>query len=234
MTTGEKIRACRQNAGLSQEKVAELVGVSRQAVTKWEADQSAPNTENLFRLAEIFGVTIDTLLGSGVRSPAEQIYYLYKMEEAEKRARQKQVLRARLLAALAAAALWLILYLIGRTVWCDPSESTLLGWLFLSQPEGAGSYLFGWLLSSRLFWPAMALSCLPALLGKFRFSLCTFAGCVLGLVLGILFGPDPAGAAYGHGHYGWAIWIGVYLLALLAGLLTERFRKTPRRGEPAQ
>ena len=80
----------------------------------------------------------------------------------------------------------------------------------------------------------MALSCLPALLGTFRFSLCTFAGCVLGLVLGILFGPDPAGAAYGHGHYGWAIWIGVYLLALLAGLLTERFRKTPRRGEPAQ
>ena len=56
----------------------------------------------------------------------------------------------------------------------------------------------------------------------------------MGLVLGILFGPDPAGAAYGHGHYGWAIWIGVYLLALLAGLLTERFRKTPRRGEPAQ
>ena len=53
MSLGEKIKACRQNAGMSQEKVAELVGVSRQAVTKWEANQSAPNTENLFKLAEI-------------------------------------------------------------------------------------------------------------------------------------------------------------------------------------
>ena len=50
MSLGEKIKACRQNAGMSQEKVAELVGVSRQAVTKWEANQSAPNTENMFKL----------------------------------------------------------------------------------------------------------------------------------------------------------------------------------------
>lgn len=64
MTLGEKIKACRQAAGMSQEKVAELVGVSRQAVTKWEANQSAPNTENLFKLAEILGTTVDFLLTS--------------------------------------------------------------------------------------------------------------------------------------------------------------------------
>ena len=60
----KKIKACRQNAGMSQEKVAELVGVSRQAVTKREANQSAPNTENLFKLAEILGTTVDLLLAS--------------------------------------------------------------------------------------------------------------------------------------------------------------------------
>ena len=64
MTLGERIKACRQHAGMSQEKVAELVGISRQAVTKWESDQSAPNTENLFKLAEIFGTTVDLLLNS--------------------------------------------------------------------------------------------------------------------------------------------------------------------------
>ena len=64
MALGEKIRACRQDAGLSQEKVAELVGVSRQAVTKWEANQSAPSTENLFKLAAVFGTTVDFLLAS--------------------------------------------------------------------------------------------------------------------------------------------------------------------------
>ena len=87
MALGERIKACRQSAGMSQEKVAELVGVSRQAVTKWEVNQSAPNTENLFKLAEIFGVTVDMLLaseGENKASPAEQIYYLYKMEEEKK------------------------------------------------------------------------------------------------------------------------------------------------------
>ena len=86
MTLGEKIKACRQTAGMSQEKVAELVGVSRQAVTKWEANQSAPNTENLFKLAEILGTTVDFLLASreAENSPAEQISYLYKMEEEKK------------------------------------------------------------------------------------------------------------------------------------------------------
>lgn len=40
MTLGERIKSCRQKAGLSQEKLAELAGVSRQAVTKWEAGGS--------------------------------------------------------------------------------------------------------------------------------------------------------------------------------------------------
>ncbi len=92
MALGERIKACRQSAGLSQEKIAELVGVSRQAVTKWEVNQSAPNTENLFKLAEIFGVTVEMLLASedeDKESPAEQIYYLYKMEEEKKNANKK-------------------------------------------------------------------------------------------------------------------------------------------------
>lgn len=93
MALGERIKLCRQNAGMSQEKVAELIGVSRQAVTKWEADQSAPNTENLFKLADIFGTTVDMLLASDEesnRSTAEQIYHLYKMDEEQKAALRRQ------------------------------------------------------------------------------------------------------------------------------------------------
>jgi transcriptional regulator with XRE-family HTH domain len=76
MTLGERIKTCRQQAGMSQEKVAELVGISRQAVTKWETNQSAPSTENLFKLAEIFGTTVDLLLheeASGEDTQAEAI-----------------------------------------------------------------------------------------------------------------------------------------------------------------
>ncbi len=73
---------------MSQEYLAELLGVSRQAVTKWEADRSAPNTENLFKLAEIFGTTVDMLLDSdeSAKQSAEQNYFLYKTEEEKKKA----------------------------------------------------------------------------------------------------------------------------------------------------
>lgn len=106
MALGEKIKTCRQNAGMSQEKVAELLGVSRQAVTKWEANQSAPNTGNLFKLAEIFGTTVDMLLDSddsGKQSSAEQIYYLYKMEEEKKIANKRRKLKKYIIITLVVA-----------------------------------------------------------------------------------------------------------------------------------
>ena len=164
MALGEKIKACRQRAGMSQEKVAELVGVSRQAVTKWEVNQSAPNTENLFKLAEIFGTTVDMLLASedeNKPSPAEQIYYLYKMEEEKKAALKKQAQKRTLLIALLIAVGYMSIYLIGRIIWCDLSQSTLIGWLFFVRPSGEHSYLYGWLLSSNLFYYSDRLHCWP-------------------------------------------------------------------------
>lgn len=106
MALGERIKTCRQNAGMSQEKVAELLGVSRQAVTKWEVNQSAPNTENLFKLAEIFGTTVDMLLDSNdnsKQSSAEQIYYLYKMEEEKKKASKRRKMKKHISIALVVA-----------------------------------------------------------------------------------------------------------------------------------
>ena len=61
MTLGERIRALRQGRGMSQEALAEALGVSRQAVSKWEKNLSYPDTENLLSLAELFGVSADEL-----------------------------------------------------------------------------------------------------------------------------------------------------------------------------
>lgn len=61
MTLGEKLKMYRKQKGVSQEKIAELVGVSRQAVTKWESGQTAPSTENLMALASIYGISLDEL-----------------------------------------------------------------------------------------------------------------------------------------------------------------------------
>jgi len=63
MTLGERIKEQRSKNGFSQEKIAELVGISRQAVTKWETGQSVPSMANLMTLSEIFGVSLGELTG---------------------------------------------------------------------------------------------------------------------------------------------------------------------------
>lgn len=62
MTTGEKIIKCRKTKDLTQEQLAEILGVSRQSVSKWESDAAFPETNKLKDLAKLFNVTIDYLL----------------------------------------------------------------------------------------------------------------------------------------------------------------------------
>ena len=61
---GENITRHRKELGMSQEKVAEYMGVSRQAVTKWESNISMPSSDNLIKLAGLFGISVDVLLGN--------------------------------------------------------------------------------------------------------------------------------------------------------------------------
>lgn len=62
MTIGERIGALRRAAGLSQERLAEQLGVSRQAIGKWEAGASLPGVDNLQELARALGVSCDELI----------------------------------------------------------------------------------------------------------------------------------------------------------------------------
>lgn len=62
MTTGEKIAVLRKEQGMSQEALGEKLGLSRQAVSKWEADQAVLTMDNLMELSKLFGVPVDTLL----------------------------------------------------------------------------------------------------------------------------------------------------------------------------
>ena len=62
MTIGEKIVKLRKQAGLSQETFSEKLGISRQAVSKWENGTAQPTSENLSQIARLFDVTISSLL----------------------------------------------------------------------------------------------------------------------------------------------------------------------------
>lgn len=61
MTIGMNIQKIRMEKGYSQELVAEKIGVSRQAISKWENDISRPSTDNLIKLSNFFDIPINEL-----------------------------------------------------------------------------------------------------------------------------------------------------------------------------
>ena len=64
METCELLKTLRDRHGMTQEELAERLFVTRQAVSRWETGETQPNTETLRRLSALFGVSINTLLGS--------------------------------------------------------------------------------------------------------------------------------------------------------------------------
>ena len=70
-TLGKRIVYHRKRLGMTQDRLAESLGVTAQAVSKWENDQSCPDITTLPKLAEIFGITTDALLGVETSRTAE-------------------------------------------------------------------------------------------------------------------------------------------------------------------
>lgn len=62
MSIGERISQLRQSAGISQQALAESLGVSRQAISKWENDQSAPDTIHLIHLSNVLNTEVEYLV----------------------------------------------------------------------------------------------------------------------------------------------------------------------------
>ena len=69
MTLSEKLQSLRKDAGLSQEALAEQLGVTRQAVSKWETGEGKPDIDNLLPLARLLRTTVDYLLDDGADAP---------------------------------------------------------------------------------------------------------------------------------------------------------------------
>lgn len=70
---GEKIFTLRRDKGLTQDALAELLGVTAQAVSKWERSESMPDVSLLPKLAQIFGVSIDNLFGMEQKPAVEYL-----------------------------------------------------------------------------------------------------------------------------------------------------------------
>ena len=82
--TAQRLADLRRSKGFSQEGLARKLGLSRQAVSKWERAESSPDTENLISLAKLYGVSLDELL-----NPSDEIEDDIEFEN-EDRARQRE------------------------------------------------------------------------------------------------------------------------------------------------
>ncbi|MBQ7338976.1 MAG: helix-turn-helix transcriptional regulator [Clostridia bacterium] len=77
MSIGSTIKALRRAKNMTQEELAEYLGISPKAISQWECDRTAPDISQLAPLASIFEVSADHLLGIDVSSKAKQIEQLY-------------------------------------------------------------------------------------------------------------------------------------------------------------
>ena len=95
MTLGQNIQNARKAKGMSQETLAEKIGVSRQALGKWEKDTALPGLDNLQALAVELGTGVDALLGAQAESPAapavtlDALRDLLAARDAEERRRRR-------------------------------------------------------------------------------------------------------------------------------------------------
>ena len=112
MTLGQNIQTARKAKGISQEALAEKIGVSRQALGKWEKDTALPGVDNLQALAKELGVSVDALLGCAAPDTAAPTVTLNALRDLLD-ARDAEACRRRRGAWLAAAAAAALLLAVG-------------------------------------------------------------------------------------------------------------------------
>ena len=113
MTFGEKLQLLRKERGWSQERLAEEIPISRQAVSKWESGAAAPDTENVVRISAIFGVSTDYLLHDDFTGDGD-IPAVKRREEELQKARNRETGMMVLAGILAMGLFW---QLVGALVY---------------------------------------------------------------------------------------------------------------------
>ena len=128
MNIGEKITNLRKSKGITQEQLAEQLGVTRQTISKWELDQSTPDLNYISQLSELFGVTTDYLIKGKEEEKKEERESVVVIQETQKSHITPVVIAGIIFCAIAALLLlvgivytmeseeWLILIFLGFVI----------------------------------------------------------------------------------------------------------------------
>ena len=144
MTVGEKIQKYRKDLDLSQEELGQKLLVSRQTISLWEKDQTVPTIDNLIRLREIFGVSVDEILGfetieqNNEILPNESYRFTFSKEELSEiyRLQRKSVYKSPLIFTI--LCILMILFFIGSS-----APDVMIGFTFGMFLIGAVSHIKG-------------------------------------------------------------------------------------------
>lgn len=102
----------RKENGFSQEELASKLGISRQAVSKWERAESSPDTDNLIALARLYNVSLDALLESSIESIADEQFARARETMAQASEFEERPIKSRAWNLFPYPALITLLYLI--------------------------------------------------------------------------------------------------------------------------
>lgn len=145
---GDYLKELRIKNHLSQEKLGERLGLSRQSVSKWEQGYATPDTENLLKLSELYGVSVDTILKCGETEETDSREFSENNEEkAESDVSEEKENKAETK-----------IIFIEKQDHKEPKPHKKRGWLFISYPIwmvvlyavigsffGAKGWITGWL-----------------------------------------------------------------------------------------
>ena len=175
MDIGQKLKNARQKAGLTQEQIAEAIGVSRQTVSNWENNRSYPDIASVLRLSEAYGVSLDTLLKEAEdmnQQEQNQISFLEKYWNAMYSMAVVMFPLARICEYYRMDALALVLLGLGAALFCLPR--LLFHRLFGGGLKNVALGILGWGLAGTSY-------ALRVILGEF--TLMTWTMAFIGLVL---------------------------------------------------
>ena len=97
---------------------------------------------------------------------------------------------------------------------------------YFGYAAGNWCYTLDWILRNGLYLIGAVIAVGSAVLGQWHLSFTVLSGVHLGILIAEIFGPNPSGAEFGFGHYGWFIWIVVFLISVILGLVLQiRHRK---------
>lgn len=209
MNIGTKIKTARVEAGLTQEKSAEILGVSRQTVSNWENEKSYPDIVSVIKMSDIYNVSLDKLLKED--TPVNGSNYLDYLENSTNTVKSKTKLSK------------IVLFSVYIFIW---AVSEIIFWFFTEPSDAMGySLMFVWIIMPVTTFTVSFITGKNGFLKRFKW--------LLPLLLGIMFMLVPYSTLTfsnmtAFHTFRWPdfpmlpIGAAISYAGIIAGLLTER------------